>query len=76
MKIIASVALIAATLLLTAAVPASADGDYGTRQAGQQDSPSSVADSVDNNPMTINMEGDSDSDLTQGLLPRVVGRVL
>lgn len=76
MKIIARAALAAATLVLTAAVPALADGDHGTPHAGQKGSPGPVTTSRNSSPTKINLEEESDSDLSQGLLPRVMGQLL
>lgn len=75
MKIITTAAL-AATLVLTVAGPALADGDHGTRQAGQKGSPSSTAPSGNSNPRTIDMQEDSSSDLPQGILPRIMDQLL
>jgi hypothetical protein len=78
MKIIARAALAAATLVLTAAVPALADGDHGTPppQAGQKGSPGSVATSGNSKHTKINLEEEEDGDFSQGLLPRVMGQLL
>jgi hypothetical protein len=77
MKIIATAALAAATLILTAAVPASADGDHKTRQADKKPSTGSVATTPESNiPMRINVDESADSELSEGLLPRIVGQLL
>ncbi|KUL27452.1 hypothetical protein [Streptomyces regalis] len=76
MKIIATAALAAATLILTAAVPASADGDRETRQAGLKGSTNSVVTPENNIPMRINVDESADSDLPQGILPRIMGQLL
>ena len=73
MKIIVPAALAAATLVLTAALPASADPDPGTHQTGQKSAPSSVANSGNSNPTAVDTEADPDS---EGLLASLVGRVL
>ncbi|MGW0737056.1 hypothetical protein [Streptomyces sp. NPDC002851] len=74
MKIITAAALAAATLVLTAAVPASAAGDHGINRADQQGSPSYVANSGNSDPMKIGFDADA-NDLNQGILP-VVGGLL
>ncbi|MEU6254074.1 hypothetical protein [Streptomyces sp. NPDC047043] len=76
MKIILPAALAAATLVLTVALPASADPDPGTRQTGQtgqKSAPSSVTDSGNSSPTAIDTEADPDA---EGLLASLVGRVL
>ncbi|MFI9252100.1 hypothetical protein [Streptomyces sp. NPDC053069] len=76
MKIITRAALAAATLVLTAAVPALADGDHGSTQTGQKGSSGSAANSRNSSPTKINLDEDSDADYSQGLLPRVMGQLL
>ncbi|WP_369170068.1 hypothetical protein AB5J49_20530 [Streptomyces sp. R28] len=76
MKIIATAALAAATLILTAAVPASADGDHKTRQADKKASTGSVVTPESNIPMRINVDESADSEVSEGLLPRIVGQLL
>ncbi|MDF3148910.1 MULTISPECIES: hypothetical protein [unclassified Streptomyces] len=76
MKIIATAALAAATLILTAAVPASADGDHGNRQVEQKSSPGTVTTPENRIPMRINVDESAESDLQQGILPRIVGQLL
>ncbi|MFJ8534207.1 hypothetical protein [Streptomyces sp. NPDC093591] len=76
MKIIATAALAAATLVLTAAVPASADGDHGNRQVTQKSSPGTAATPENNIPMRINVDESAETDLQQGILPRIVGQLL
>ncbi len=90
MKIIAPAALVAATLVLTAAVPALADGDHGTPR-GHKGSPVPATHSSApvthpsvpvvtypgvSSPTTMEVDEEADSDLSPGLLPLLVGRVL
>ncbi|MDO0914111.1 hypothetical protein QQM39_25750 [Streptomyces sp. DT2A-34] len=81
MKIIATAALAAATLILTTAVPASADGDHGNRQVNQtkvneKSSPGTAAAPETNIPMRINVDESAEPDFQQGILPRIVGQLL
>lgn len=75
MKIITTAAL-AAGLVLAVAVPASADGEHGTRQAGQKSVPASAPHPGNSNPMTVDLRDDSSSDLPQGILPRIFDQLL
>jgi hypothetical protein len=77
MKIIAPAALVAATLVLTAAVPALADGDPRpqTGHTAQKGSPAPTAHSG-STPTTIIVEEDQEGDFSEGILRRLVTRVL
>lgn len=74
MKIIATAALAAATLVLTATVPALADGDPRSPQTSQQGLPSSTAGATSTLP--TDEEEEAEIDFSEGLLPRLVGKVL
>lgn len=87
MKIIATAALAAATLVLTAAGPALADGEHGTRQAGkaaqagqptpgQKVSPGSVTRPTIGNLPAFGPQEDSESDVPNGILPRIMDQLL
>lgn len=76
MKIIAAAALAAATLILTAAVPASADDDHGMPKADQQGSPGYSTTSANGEPLKLNINDRVDTDLPHGVLPRIMGHLL
>ncbi|ELS56824.1 hypothetical protein [Streptomyces viridochromogenes] len=73
MKIIAPAALVAATLILTAAVPASADGDHRAPRTGQKPPVPAAASKPSLPTMT---EEAPDTDLPQGILPRIMDQLL
>lgn len=88
MKIITTAALAAATLVLTAAGPALADGEHGTRQAGktsqagqpaqppQKVSPGSVTRPTIGTPPSFGPREDLESDVPHGILPRIMDQLL